>query len=151
MIDELSAFPETVKEALAAAKPDLRTRASDGRFAMVEHLCHLGDVEREAYGARIERLLSEEESLEWDDFDGDAVARERNYLEQDADAALQRFIDARAANIARLRAVQGDQWQRRGMHRGVGEVTLARLTEMMLQHDRDHAADIKTLLKELGR
>ena len=150
MIDELSAFPATMKEALAAAKPDLRTRASDGRFAMVEHLCHLGDVEREAYGARIQRLLSEERP-EWDDFDGDAVARERNYLEQDADAALQRFVDARAANVARLRAVQDEQWQRSGVHRGVGEVTLSRLTEMMLQHDRDHAADIRTLLKELGR
>jgi hypothetical protein len=150
MIDDLAGFPETMKDALAAAKPDLRTRASDGRFAMVEHLCHLGDLEREGYGMRIERLLSED-GPEWDDFDGDAIARERNYLEQDAEAALQRFADARAANVARLRAVTGDEWQRRGLHRGLGEVTLARLTEMMLQHDREHAEDIRTLLRELGR
>jgi hypothetical protein len=148
MIDQLAAFPHTLQAALAAAGPRLRIRASDGRFAMVEHLCHLGDLEREGYGARIEMLLAEE-APEWDDFDGEAVARERSYLEQDADAALQRFIDARAANVARLRAVSESDWQRRGMHRGMGEVTLARVAEMMVQHDRDHAADIAALLEEL--
>jgi DinB superfamily len=150
MIDRLAAFPATLQDALAAVGPHLRTRASDGRFAMVEHLCHLGDLEREGYGVRIERLLSDEQP-EWDDFDGDAIARDRNYLEQDADAALQRFIDARTANVARLRAVTDDDWQRRGTHQGLGEVTLERLTEMMLQHDGEHAADIEALLEELGR
>lgn len=150
MIDELAAFPATLKDSLAAAGPHLRVRASDGRFAMVEHLCHLGDLEREGYGMRIERLLSEEKP-EWDDFDGDAIAMQRNYLEQDADAALARFVDARAANVARLRAAKPDDWQRSGVHRGVGTITLARVAEMMLEHDRGHAADIEVLLKELGR
>lgn len=148
MIDQLAAFPNTLQAAVAAAGTRLRVRASDGRFAMVEHLCHLGDLEREGYGARIEMLLSEE-APEWDDFDGDAIARERNYLEQDSDAALQRFLDARAANVARLRGVSESDWQRRGTHRGMGEVTLARLAEMMVQHDREHAADIAALLEEL--
>jgi len=84
MIDALAAFPATLKDALAAAGPRLRIRARDGRFAMVEHLCHLGDLEREGYGARIERLLSED-APEWDDFDGETVARERNYLALDAE------------------------------------------------------------------
>lgn len=148
MIDQLAAFPNALQAALAAAGTRLRVRASDGRFAMVEHLCHLGDLEREGYGVRIEMLLSED-APEWDDFDGDAVARERNYLEQDADAALQRFVDARTANVARLRGVSESDWQRRGTHRGTGEVTLARLAEMMVQHDREHAADIAALLEEL--
>lgn len=147
MIDDLAAFPSLLKDALAAAGSRLRVRASDGRFAMVEHLCHLADLEREGYGARIERLLSET-APEWDDFDGDAVARDRNYLEQDGQAALERFVDARAVNVARLRAASGSDWQKRGTHRGTGEVTLAQLAEMMVQHDRDHAADIAALLEE---
>ena len=148
MIDQLATFPNTLQAALTAAGSRLRDRASDGRFSMVEHLCHLADLEREGYGTRIEKLLAEE-APEWDDFDGDAVARERNYLEQDSEAALQRFSDARAANVARLRAVSDGDWQRRGTHRGMGEVTLARLAEMMVQHDREHAADIAALLEEL--
>lgn len=149
MIDDLATFPLTLKEAVAAAGSRVRVRANDGRFAMVEHLCHLGDLEREGYGARIERLLSSEPEPQWDDFDGDAVARERNYLEQDSDAALQRFIDARAANVARLRAASEDDWQKRGTHQGTGEVTLRQLAEMMVKHDREHAADIAALLEEL--
>jgi uncharacterized damage-inducible protein DinB len=99
---------------------------------------------------RIERLLSEERP-EWDDFDGELVAAQRNYLEQDAEAALQRFSDARAVNIARLRALREDDWDKRGTHRGMGEVTLRQVVQMMVQHDRDHAADIEVLLGELGR
>jgi hypothetical protein len=150
MIDELAAFPATLRDALAKAGPGLRIRASDGRFAMVEHLCHLGDLEREGYGMRIDRLLSDGWP-EWDDFDGETIAMERNYLDQDAEAALQRFVDARAANVARLRALRKSDWERRGMHRGLGEVTMTRLVEMMVQHDRDHAVDINVLLEELGR
>ena len=116
---------------------------------MVEHLCHLADLESEGYGARIERLLTEEEP-EWGDFDGEQIARERRYLEQDAEIALQRFADARARNVARLRATPAEDMERRGRQEGLGEVTLARVVEMMLEHDRVHAADIKTLLKELN-
>lgn len=150
MIDELAAFPATLKDSLAAAGPHLRIRASDGRFAMVEHLCHLDDLEREGYGARIARLLSDE-NPEWDDFDGAAIAEERKYLEQDADAALARFAEARAANVARLRSASAEDWNRSGVHRGMGEVSLRRIAEMMLEHDRGHADDIAQLLRELGR
>ena len=148
MIDDLASFPFTLRESVAAAGERLRVRGSDGGFAMVEHLCHLADLETEGYGARIVRLLSEP-APEWDDFDGETVARERNYLDQDADAALQRFVDARAANVTRLRAADERDRLRRGTHRGTGEVTLAELVAKMVEHDRDHAAQIARLLEEL--
>jgi hypothetical protein len=138
-----------LKDALAAAGAKLRIRARDGRFAMVEHLCHLADLESEGYGARIERLLTEEHP-QWGDFDGERIAMERRYLEQDAENALQRFSDARAKNVARLRTTSDQDWERCGRQEGVGEVTLARVVAMMLEHDRGHAADIETLLKELN-
>ena len=149
MIDELALFPLTLRNALTAAGPKLRIRASDGRFAMVEHLCHLADLESEGFGARIDKLLHEERP-EWDEFDGEKIAMERNYLVQDADEALQRFVDARAANVARLRAAAGGDWERRGTHRGMGEVSLRQLAQAMVEHDRAHANDIEILLKELG-
>jgi deoxyribodipyrimidine photolyase len=148
MIDQLARFPSTLEAALAAAGEKLRIRASDGRFAMVEHCCHLADLEEEGYGARI-ALLLEREHPEWGEFDGDKIAAERNYLEQDGVAALQRFIRARAANVARLRAIREDDWTRRGTHLGMGEVSLEQLVAMMVQHDREHARDIEALLKEL--
>ena len=148
MIEDLSAFPSTLKDAVAAAGSRLRVRASDGGFALVEHLCHLADLESEGYGARIERLLAESRPA-WDDFDGAAIAIERNYLEQDPHAAYQRFVDARNANLVKLRAASDGDWDKQGTHRGVGEVTLRQVAEMMVEHDRDHASQIETLLAEL--
>lgn len=148
MIDELAMFPARLRSAVNAAGPKLRIRARDGRFAIVEHCCHLADLEAEGYGARIEKLLHDERP-EWDEFDGEKIAMERNYLEQDAEEALQRFVDARASNVARLRAVRDDQWELRGTHRGMGEVSLRELVEAMVEHDRAHANDIQVLLKEL--
>jgi hypothetical protein len=148
MIDALAAFPGTMREALAAAGPNLRIRARDGRFAMVEHMCHLADLETEGFGARIERLLTEDQPS-WGEFDGERVAMERRYLEQDAQNALERFAQSRAANVARLRTASQSDWQRTGTHEGMGPVTLARLVELMLEHDRGHAEDIQVLLKEL--
>lgn len=148
MIDDLAAFPSTLKEAVAAAGAQLRVRGSDGGFAIVEHLCHLADLESEGYGQRIERILGEDHPS-WDDFYGSAIAIARNYLEQDPDAAFRRFADARAVNLARLRTASEDDWQKRGAHRGVGEVSLRDVAQMMVEHDRSHAAEIQTLLTEL--
>ena len=148
MIEDLAAFPSRLEDAVAAAGTNIRIRASDGGFAIVEHLCHLADLESEAYGARIERLLAEAQPA-WDDFDGAAIAIARNYLEQDPDAAYARFVSARDANLARLRAATSTQWEKTGMHRGVGELSLRQVAEMMVEHDRAHAGEITALLGEL--
>ena len=148
MVEDLAAFPATLKDAVAAAGSQVRVRASDGGFALVEHLCHLADLESEGYGARIERLLSDERPV-WDDFDGAAIATARNYLEQDPDAAYQRFVSARHANLARLQAATADDWNKKGTHRGIGDVSLHDVAEMMVEHDRSHAAEIAALVKEL--
>ena len=61
IIASLAQTPEAVRrlrEGIVA--DDLRMRADDGNFSFVEHVCHLRDIEREGYGARIERILNEE-------------------------------------------------------------------------------------------
>ena len=151
MLDELERFPSFVAEAITSAPQSLlRTRAADGTFALVEQAWHLADLEEEGYAVRIERLLGERHP-EWDDFRGDVVAEERKYLEQEAAPALNRFLSARARNVARLRAATAEQWSRSGLHRGTGETPLRGVAEMMLEHDRGHAAEIRALLRELLR
>jgi hypothetical protein len=147
-IEDLAAFPGRLKEALALAGTRIRVRGSDGGFAIVEHLCHLADLEEEGYGARIEQLMAEERPA-WDDFDGAAIAVSRNYLDQDPDTAYARFLHARNANLTRLRAAQEGDWEKTGRHRGMGDVSLRQIAEMMVEHDRDHAEQIETLLGEL--
>src|SRR4051812_1034833 len=90
-----------------------RTRDSSGNFALVEQVWHLADLEEEGYSVRITRILSESNPA-LPDFRGDVVARERRYLEQPLTPALERFEATRAANVARLSALSGEEWRRTG-------------------------------------
>lgn len=148
MFDDLRAFPARVRELIGSA-PDgqLRTRARDGSFALVEHAWHLADLEVEGYGERIRRLLEEDEPY-LPDFRGDILAEERKYVSLEVEPALRRFADARAANLAQLERVT--EWQRGGEQEGVGRVTLARVAEMMREHDASHDAELRALLAELS-
>ena len=63
-LSEIIAFLEETPEAVrrlseGLGADELRARADDGSFSFVEHACHLRDIEREGYGARIERILRE--------------------------------------------------------------------------------------------
>src|SRR5437762_561384 len=72
---------EVVLEDAAARLPEPAWRASragDGGFCLVEHAWHLADLEREGYGVRLLRLLNDDDPV-LPNFDGDRIARERDY------------------------------------------------------------------------
>lgn len=144
----LAEMPRFLDGAVAALGPArVRTRPAWGGFALVEHLRHLADLEREGYGARIERLRTElRPSLA--DFDGARIARERRYLEADPATALAEFAAARAANLARLAAASDAELAREGEQEGLGRITLADIPRAMAAHDREHRAEIERLLAE---
>ncbi len=147
-LERLAAFPDVVEAAIASApESQLRVRAADGRFALVEHAWHLADLEVEGYGLRIDRL-DRDANPSWPDFHGDVIAEERNYIMLPLRSALQRFRDARKVNVERLRAI--DDWTRSGEHDGVGRVSVQRLVQMMEEHDEGHAGELRELLAELG-
>ena len=146
----LAEFPSHLAAIVASVPAEkMSVRASDGRFALVEHVWHLADLEEEGYGTRIIRLLSENHpSLP--DFRGGVLAEERKYIEQDVRPALERFTRVRSMNAMLLESLSEEQRLRAGEQEGVGEVTLARVEEMMREHDGEHAAEIADLLEELG-
>ena len=74
--------------------------------------------------ARASSRLLAETAPALPDFDGDRIARERDYLAGDAGLALEVFERARTRNIARLAALDAAALARRGTQEGVGEVTL---------------------------
>jgi hypothetical protein len=149
--EALRSFPATLRAIVDTLPAErLRQRADGGNFALVEHLWHLGDLEVEGYGARIERILAEDEPA-LADFDGAAVARERRYLELDPARGLERFENARKQNLARLAALDDASWSRAGQQEGAGRVTLRRLVEMMAAHDAEHAEEIRVLHAQLVR
>jgi len=145
---DLERGPAMLREA-ARRMPEERWRAAppSGGFCLVEQAWHLADLEREGFGVRVRRLLEEEEPF-LPDFDGDRVARERDYASRPLEGGIEAFAAARAANLAVLRSVDRTGWTRTGEQEGVGRITLLDVPRMMLRHDRSHAAEIEALLGE---
>ena len=83
-IERLDSMPEFLDAALEEAGDErLKRRPSAEEFCLLEHACHLRDLEREGYLVRLRRMLFEKAPA-LEGFDGATIARERNYLEQDA-------------------------------------------------------------------
>jgi hypothetical protein len=137
-------------ERAAASLPGAcaRRRPAAGGFSFVENVWHLADLEREGFGVRIRRILSEEVPA-LPNFDGDHLARERDYQRRSVEAGLFAFADARRVNLEALSAVSAAEWERTGVQEQVGTVTLADLPRRMAEHDRGHTSDVAALLEEV--
>jgi len=150
-MDDLRTFPFILRRMLESVPPELLTkRSASGMFSCVENAWHLADLEVEGYGPRLRRLLSED-SPSLPDFRGDVIAEQRNYNSLTLGGALERFERARAENVALIEAASDEDKKRAGEQEGVGTVTFERVVAMMREHDEGHAAELKSLLGELGR
>ena len=150
-LDVLAAAPVEVDEIVKARSLDqLRSRRSDDEFSLVENVCHLRDLEIDAYTIRISRILSEERP-DLADFDGSRIAIERDYNRQSATEACDEFRRARIENIAKLRTIDESDLRREGLLEGVGAVKLEKLLRLMHEHDTDHISDMRNVSDWLDR
>ncbi len=149
LIETLSQSPREIASLLRELPAQsLTLKPSDDEFSILENVCHLRDLEVEGYAPRINSILNEA-NPQLLDFDGARVALERDYNRQDVVAALNAFGNARAQNVARLRTVDGEQLKRTGELQGVGQITLARLLQMMWEHDEGHLEDLQRLCRRM--
>lgn len=146
VIERLAGMPAFVHAALDAASHDeLVFRPGEGgEFSLVEHACHLRDLEREGYLARVRRMLAEDTPA-LDGFDGAAVARSRNYLAQDARAAARDFSAARRELLGLLAPLTPAQLGREATFEG-RRIALGDLVAMIVEHDRGHREEIESLV-----
>ena len=57
----LADMPTVLRAAIVDATPaQLRHKPAPEAFSLVEHACHLRDLEREGYDLRLQRMLGEE-------------------------------------------------------------------------------------------
>lgn len=146
----LGAMPAKVKE-IAAAIPQSawRTKPAGGGFSLVEHVCHLRDIDGDGYRVRLERMLTETcPSLP--DIDGDALAGQRNYPSQDLPAALAAFTATRLEIVARLAKLTPEQRRRTGLMAGTTEISVGGLVDIMTAHDSEHLDQLNDLVREVG-
>ena len=147
-IERLAGMPEFLEAALVAVEPeDLLARPGDDGFSLVEHACHLRDLEREGYLVRVRRVLSEK-SPDLQGFDGTAIAAARDYRAQDARAAARDFSSTRREVVALLQPLTADDLRREATFGG-SRICMSDLVAMMVEHDREHREEIERLMDSL--
>ena len=150
LLDQLGRMPRFM-EACAERLPraEWTRQPSPGLFSLVEHCCHLRDLEEEGYTLRLRRMLREEMPA-LDDFDGGAMAARRNYPAQDLAAAVQAFAGARTRNLALFSALDARALARSATFGENGTITVAKLAELMAEHDASHRSELEALFAALG-
>src|SRR5262249_29462608 len=138
LVDRLAGMPrflEACSERLP--RPEWTRQPSPGLFSLVEHCCHLRDLEEEGYTLRLRRMLREDVPAR-DAFDGGGVAAGRAYPAQDLQAALRAFSAARSTNLALLGGLDAPSLARTARFGEHGTITVVRLAELMAEHDAGH-------------
>jgi hypothetical protein len=142
-LDRLAAGPETVGAAIAGQSGAVLGRRPDAKnWAPAEVVCHLRDTE-EFFMLRFQAVLAMDEPRLLA-ADPDRWAEERQYLRNDAGAALGAFRARRTESLALLRGLAPAQWERGGIHPTRGRMTIADLVRLMVWHDDNH-------LEQIGR
>lgn len=149
LLASLNSMPQYLREIFADLTTEQAlTPGPDETFSPVEQVWHLADLEREGFGARIQRLLSEL-APRLPDFDGTKIAAERNYRSLSLEEGIRAFTEARRENIATLKTIASPGWSRSGIQEGVGDVSLCDMPNFMLQHDSAHRSEIEAWKKSM--
>ena len=136
LIDALAAMPGRLA---AAAWADNRPMPV-GEWTAHEIVLHLVAVEEAVWQARLAQLRVEDgptwawvEPGPWDGAAGSTMA-----------GALATFTARRSTTIAHLEGLDDAGWRRHGIHATFGELDVAGLVQVALDHDAVHLASLAT-------
>ncbi|HSF22880.1 MAG TPA: DinB family protein [Blastocatellia bacterium] len=125
----------------------MRWRPIPNKWSIKEIMCHLRDMEREAYLARYRKILSEQNPV-LPNVDQDRLAIERDYLNQDVKAALAEFKALRAETIQTLNDAPVEAWSRSGVHETDGPMTIEQLVLRQIKgNDLNHLVQMKDIVR----
>ena len=149
LVEGLGRTPESLRRlASGLSDVELRWKPSAEEFSVLEHVCHLSDIEREGYAVRVGRLLEESEPF-LPDLDGARLAAERDYQRRAVHEPLDAFSRARGETVARLKSLSTADLARGGTLEGVGALTLGELLSRMREHDGEHLQALEDLRRRL--
>jgi hypothetical protein len=154
-VEILRGTPARLKDALKGVPRKLALwTPAPGKWSIHEIVCHMRDMERDAYQTRFRRILAEENPA-LPDVDGDVYALERGYRSLSLTEVLRDWRRLRKENLALLRTVKGPAWDRVGTHETAGPLSMSALVRR-LAHGNDEAhlgqiESIKARFDLLGR
>jgi Helix-turn-helix domain len=149
-VQELSSLAQWLPplvRGLSAAR--LRARLpGHGEFSLVEHVCHLRDIDADGYFPRVRRTLRETRPT-LPDVDGGALAEERHYATQPLAPALRALLAGRKKVLPGVLRLDATKLAREAVLDGVGPVPLAELVHRWRTHDLGHRVEMEKLSRAL--
>ena len=121
--------------------PSRMTVAPPGKWSARDLLCHLADSEI-VFAFRLRQALAEDHHV-IQPFDQDRWAR--TYANADANAALATFEAVRNWNVALLKTLRPEQFEKRLTHPERGEMTFQTVVETMAGHDLNHLKQLEAI------
>jgi hypothetical protein len=151
----LSRLERTADELAAALKgqpePALARRPDPKNWAAKEVVCHLRDTE-EMFYSRFQQIMVNDEPkfVPMSPDTPDRWADERQYLSSDVHRALAAFRRWRDENLAVLKKLRPEHWQRAGIHHTRGRMTAEDIVTLLAWHDDNHLGQLKRALEGLA-
>jgi hypothetical protein len=150
LLEALDAFPSKLATVVESfPKTRWTTRPAGTGFALVEHVCHLRDLDA-VYASRVRAVLADDlPSLP--SVDGTALAAELKYLRDSLPEALAAFRRSRRRLCGRLKSTTASQRKRCGLRDGVRRMSVEDLAREAAEHDQTHTLELDELLAELRK
>lgn len=148
LLNNLRSLPNELTDLLTDLDEEmLRWRPIPNKWSIKEIVCHLRDMERLAYLARYQKIVSEDHPY-LENVDQNRVAYEGDYINQNAAEALEEFKQLRAATVEALGAVPFEEWSRSGVHQTDGHLTITQLVNRQINgNDLVHLTQMKDIVR----
>lgn len=127
----------------------LRWRPEPGKWSIAEIMAHLADVEIVA-SWRMRSIIGSD-GITIQPFDQDVWASVFQYQKREPKQSLEIFSVLRENNLAMLRALPPEAWERHGMHLERGKETITHLSRMFAGHDTNHISQIERIVAQLKK
>ena len=138
----LATTPAKIRREVAAMSPrEIRRRPAPGKWAVVEILAHLEDIEEIGFRERI-RVILEQDRPALAAIDQEGRARALRYDRKDPQRLLDSWARQRRANLKWLKTLRPAQLKRQGVHEKVGEVSAEEFICEWAFHDLGHLKQI---------
>jgi len=149
LLDALAAMPQALAERARAFPDDaIRLRPAVPGFSLLEHACHLRDLDRDAYLIRFQAMLAEAAPT-LQRVNGQVWAAERDYHRESLPEALAAFAAERQVLVGLLRGLDDTARSRIGLFDGITRITLEELAYDLHHHDGEHLLEMEELRAEL--
>ena len=147
-IAKLAAIPQQVEEAINGLTDAQLSWKPTEFFSIRENVLHLRDVDVYGYEKRLRLMLTEDFPV-LPDIDGAKLAIERKYNEQPIRPAVDDLKRSRGTSIQRLKGMPARDLDRRAEMHGAGPISVQRLLELWIEHDKAHIADLLELRRAI--